>query len=183
MKISIQGTCYHANALHPDYAHKIIGQFEGTQPLSDSSYLNFIESSKTGVNYGTKSPIIIIRFQSNIVGQLDEISLINRKNNINQFQIDLYDYNNYLLFSNQTNDEQQTIQIPITTSPLYVSSIQITILNTIDNRPAHGISLSITGCFSTFKRPSTTTPRTTTTIAPKTTTKPPRKYSHLIHFS
>ncbi|CAF4297015.1 unnamed protein product, partial [Rotaria sordida] len=95
-------TCYHVNALDPTYAYKIIGQFEGTQPLSGLSFVNFITSSKTGVDYKTKSPIIIIRFQSNVVGQLDEISLIGSRNNIKQFQVDLFDFNNNLLFSKQT---------------------------------------------------------------------------------
>ncbi len=69
------------------------------------------------------------------------------------------------------------IQIPPTSTNnlLFVSTIQITILNTIDNRPARGIILSIIGCYSTFPQIPTTT--TTTTVAPKTTTlttKPPR---------
>lgn len=176
-----KSTCYRANALDPNYAHKIIGQFEGTLPLPGLSYINFIEPAKTGVDYGIKSPIIIIRFQSNIIGQLDEISLINSKNNIKQFQIDLFDFNNNLLFSNQTNSYANSIQIPPTTprNPLFVSSIQITILNTIDDRPARGIILSILGCFSTFTPPPTAAPTTTTTVAPKTTTKPPRKCNRI----
>jgi hypothetical protein len=172
-------TCYHVNALDPQYAHKIIGQFEGTQPLPGLSFLNFIEPSKTGVDYGIKSPVIFIRFQSNVIGQLDEISLINSKNNIKQYQIDLFDFNNNLIFSNQTIYPEKNIQIPSTlfNNSLFVSTIKLTILTTIDDRPAHGIILSIIGCFSTFPRPPTTIPTTirTTTIAPKTTTKPPRK--------
>lgn len=181
----IEGTCYRANALDPHYAHKIIGQFEGTQPLPGLSYLHFIEPSTTGVDYGIKSPIILIRFQSNVVGQLDEISLINSKNNIKQFQIDLFDLNNNLLFSNQTVFPEKSIPIPSGNS-LFVSAIQITILNTIDDRPARGIILAIMGCFSTFPQLPTTTTTTTTTVAPKTTTrttKPPRKSSSIsFHF-
>ncbi|CAF2561121.1 unnamed protein product [Rotaria sp. Silwood2] len=100
--VTTKSTCHRINALAPEYAHKIIGQFEGTQPLPGLSFVNFITPSKIGVDYGTKSPIIIIRFQSNIVGQLDEISLVGQKNNIKQFQIDLFDFNNNLLFSKQT---------------------------------------------------------------------------------
>ncbi len=115
---------------------------------------------------------------------MDEISLINSKDNIKQFQIDLFDFNNNLLFSNQTIYPARTIQIPSTSinNPLFVSTIQITILNTIDDRPASGIILSIIGCYSTFPRISTTTTTATTTVAPKTTTptrKPPRKCHRL----
>lgn len=171
-----QGTCYRANALDPHYAHKIIGLFEGTQPLPGLSFVNFIEPSKTGIDYAIKSPIILIRFQSNVVGQLDEISFVNRKNNIKQFQIDLFDFNNNLLFSSQTIYPDSSIKIP-STNRMFVSTVQITILNTIDNRPARGIILSIMGCFSTFPRISTTTTVTTVAVAPKTTkmtTKQPR---------
>ena len=133
------------------------------------SYLNFPEPSNTRVDYRIQSPIIVIRFQTNVVGQLNEIALINSKNNIQQFQIDLFDFNNNLLFSNQTNYPQTTIQIPLTSikNPLFVSTIQITILSTIDGRPARGIILSIVGCYSTFPR------------IPTTTTKPPRKCHRL----
>ncbi|CAF5171727.1 unnamed protein product, partial [Rotaria magnacalcarata] len=51
---------------------------------------------------------------------------------------------------------------------LLVSTVQITVLNTIDDRPARGIILSIIGCFSTVPRLSTTS-TTTTTLAPTTT--------------
>jgi len=139
-----------------------------------------IKPAKTGIDYGIKSPIILIRFQSNVVGQLNEISLINSKTNIEQFQIDLFDLNNNLLFSNQTIYPEKTIQIP-TNNLLFVSTVQITILNTINDRPARGIILSIIGCFSKFPRLSTTTTTTTTTttVAPKTTTKQPRQCNRL----
>ncbi len=139
-----------------------------------------IKPSKTGIDYGIKSPIILIRFQSNVVGQLNEISLINSKTNIKEFQIDLFDLNNNLLFSNQTNYPEKTIQIP-TNNLLFISTIQITILNTIDDRSARGVILSIIGCFSKFPRLSTTTTTTTTTttVAPKTTTKQPRECNRL----
>lgn len=141
--------------------------------------MNYIEPSTTGVNYGITTPVILIRFQANVVGQLNEISLINSNDNIKQFQIDLFDFNNNLLFSNQTIYSERTIRIPSTSinNPLFVSIIQITILNTIDDRPARGIILSIIGCYSTFPRITTTTTTATTTVAPKTTTlttKPPR---------
>ncbi|CAF0896589.1 unnamed protein product [Rotaria sordida] len=171
--ITTKSTCYHVNALDPTYAYKIIGQFEGTQPLSGLSFVNFITSSKTGVDYKTKSPIIIIRFRSNVVGQLDEISLIGSRNNIKQFQVDLFDFNNNLLFSKQTiypeNDDLKILSI-LTDNRLLASTVQITILNTIDDRPARGIILSIVGCFSTAPGiPTTTITTTTTTIAPQTT--------------
>jgi len=44
---TIKRTCFRANALDPHYAHRIIGQFEGTQPAPGLSYLNFIEPSNT----------------------------------------------------------------------------------------------------------------------------------------
>jgi hypothetical protein len=175
----IKGTCYHANALDPHFAHKIIGQFEGTLPSPGLSFLSFIQPPSTGVDYATKSPTILIQFQSNVVGQLDEISLINLKHNIKQFQVDLFDFNNNLLLSQQTNDKENSIKLlpASTNNSLLVSIIQVTVLRTTDERPARGIILSITGCFSTFPQISTTT---TTTIAPTTTqstTRKPRKSS------
>jgi hypothetical protein len=165
-----KGTCYHANALDPLFAHKIIGQFEGTQPLPGLSFLNFIKPLKNGVDYAIKSPVILIRFQSNVVGQLYEIALTNRKNNIKQFRIDLFDMNNNLLYSNRTIDSKQSIRIPLvsSTNRMFISTIQITILNTIDDCAARGIIFSIIGCFSTFPKIATTT-MITTTVAPKTT--------------
>ena len=171
------GSCFHANALDPYFAHKIIGQFEGTRPLPDSSFLNFIEPGRKGVAYAIKSPTILIHFQPNVVGQLDEIALVNRQNNIREFHIDLFDVNQNLLFSNQTVYPQSSIRIPATSSfnPLFVSTVQITVLDTIDDRPARGIILSIVGCFSKF--PSIPTTPVTTTVAPTTvatTTPRPR---------
>lgn len=162
-----KAVCFRANALDPQYAYKIIGQIEGTQPLSNFTYVNFIEPGKTGVDYASRTPVVRIRFQSNVVGQLDEIVLINsKKNNIKQFQIDLFDYNNDLLFSNQTIYPENRLVI---SNALFVSTVQLTVLNTIDNLPVRGLIFSIVGCFHTF--PSTpTTQTTTTTPAPTTTT-------------
>ncbi|CAF4035916.1 unnamed protein product [Rotaria sp. Silwood2] len=57
-----------------------------------------------------------------------------------------------------------------TDNRVLTSAIQITVLNTIDDRPARGIILSIIGCFSTVPRlPTTIAAAATTTIAPKTT--------------
>ena len=183
-KTTPQPVCYQANAIDPRYAHRIVGQFEGTQPTPGLSYLNFIEPSETGVNYPTQSAVLIIRFQTNVVGQLNEIALVNPKDNIGQFQIDLFDLDNNLLLSNQTRYSRKTIEIPSTLNnePLYISTVQITFLNTIDGRPARGIILAIKGCYSTFPRIPTTTTPTTTTFAPITTTtappttQPPRNF-------
>lgn len=88
--------------MDPQYAYKVIGQFEGTKPSSGYSYVDFIQSSKTGVTYDTKSAVIMIRFHSNVVGKLDVISIVKDETNIKQFQIDLFDFDNNLLFSKQT---------------------------------------------------------------------------------
>lgn len=176
--------CDHANALDPSYAHRIIGLFEGTQPALGLSYLNFIEPGETGVDYPGPSAVLIVRFQANVVGQLNEISLINTEDNIGQFQIDLFDLYNNLLFSKQTRYLQKSIEIPSTLNnePLYISTVQITFSNTIDGRPIRGLILAIKGCYSTFPRIPTTTTVGTTTVAPTTTTtvapttKPPRNF-------
>lgn len=178
--------CYHANALDATYAYRIIGQFEGTEPAPGLSYLNFIEPSERGVDYSVQSPVLVIRFQANVVGQLDAISLTNSKDNMGDFRIDLFDLDNNLLYSKQTNYPQRSIEIPSTSNnkSLYISTIQITFLNTIDGKPARGIILYINGCYSTFPRiPSiaTTTPASTTTIAPTigttpATISPPRNF-------
>ncbi|CAF5184259.1 unnamed protein product [Rotaria magnacalcarata] len=102
MSLFIKGTCHRVNAVDPEYAHRIIGLFEGTQPLPSYSFVDFIKSTKTGVQYAIKSPIIRIRFQTNVIGQLDEISISQGANNIRQFQVDLFDFDNSLLFSRQT---------------------------------------------------------------------------------
>ncbi|CAM4908393.1 unnamed protein product [Rotaria socialis] len=174
-----KSTCYRVNAVDPQYAHRIIGLFEGTQPLPSYSFIDFIKSTKRGVHYAIKSPIIRIRFQTNVIGQLDEISISHGANNIRQFQVDLFDFDNSLLFSRQTtylrNNRLNTLSI-IINRELLVSTVQITVLNTIDDRPARGIILSIIGCFSTVPRLSTAS-TTTTTLAPTTTrltTKRPR---------
>jgi hypothetical protein len=109
--------------------------------------------------------------------------LINPKHNIKQFQIDLFDFNNNLLFSKQTNYHREN-SIKLDDHRLFISTVQITILSTTDERPARGIILSIIGCFSTSPQISTTA-LTTTTIAPttiKTTTGPPRIISSTANF-
>ena len=98
----LEGTCVRFNALDPDHAYKIIGQIEGTLPSSGSTFLDLIKSPKTGVNYTKEFPTIVVRFQPNVVGQLDEISLPGHKNNIREFQVDLFDCYNNLIFSKQT---------------------------------------------------------------------------------
>ncbi|CAF2077019.1 unnamed protein product [Rotaria magnacalcarata] len=169
--MTTKSTCHRVNAVDPEYAHRIIGLFEGTQPLPSYSFVDFIKSTKTGVQYAIKSPIIRIRFQTNVIGQLDEISISQGANNIRQFQVDLFDFDNSVLFSRQTtyliNDGLNKLSI-IINRELLVSTVQITVLNTIDDRPARGIILSIIGCFSTVPRLSTTS-TTTTTLAPTTT--------------
>lgn len=182
--------CFYVNALDPRYAYRIIGQFEGSQLAPDLSYLNFIEPSTRGVDYLVQSPVLVIRFQANVVGQLNTISLINSNDNIGEFQIDLFDLNNNLIFSKQTKYPQRSLEIPsvLYNEPLYTSTVQITFLNTIDGQTAHGIILDINGCYSTFPHiprieTTTTTPAITTTIAPPidttpaTTSPPPRNCS------
>ena len=138
------------------------------------------------MNYAVRTPVIIIRFQPDVVGQVFEISLVNRNSsNVKQFQIDLLDFNGNALFSNQSIYPEYSIKLDSSAAsdPLLVSTVQITIVGTIDDRPARGIIFSILGCFSRLPQAMTTTTAsttTTTTVAPTTvvtTTAGPRTYS------
>ena len=131
-------------------------------------------------------PVIIIRFQPDVVGQVFEISLVHRENsNVKQFHVDLLDFNGNAQFSNQSIYPDYSIKLDSSAAsdPLLVSTVQITILGTIDDRPARGIVFSILGCFSRLPQAMTTTPMSTTittTVAPSTVATTPtgtRTYS------
>lgn len=160
------------NIFDRSFAHRIIGQFEGTKPLSTSSFLDLIETEMTnGVTFPIESPTLIVRFQKNVVGQLTSFSFLGHRHNVDEFRLEFFDFNHQLLFSHQSIDSHSIVNIP--SSPTFVSIFQLTILKTIDRRPARGIRLSLIGCFSTI--PSL--PTTTTTIRPTivTTTPKPRE--------
>ena len=181
------GMCYQADALDPAYAYRIINYFEGTTPSPQFSLINLIRTETRGISYEKKTPIIVIRFQTHVVGLLDRITLINEQDNVNEFRVDLFDFLDNLVYSRMTIYPEKSIKILSGNllNLMYISKIQIEILGTTDNLPVRHLSLSIVGCFSvvpalptTPSVPTTTQPApvTSTTTTCSTTTRRPRSF-------
>jgi hypothetical protein len=158
----ITAPCQHLNLMsNKSIATKVIAYISGTNPISSSIFDYF--NSSTLISYTTSLPTFIIVFKSNIYVELKSILINNSQTNIRKYKIDLIDYDQTILQTiitdNQQNQSNINFYVPI-------GALQITYLETIDGQTPRNIILNIDGCFGI-------NPEITTEVTTTTTKRPP----------
>ena len=146
-------------------------------PLPTRGHLENLITGRKYVSYGTTDkPIIIeITFPPGIIGRLYEVGI--QSSNVYRIRVQLIEMPNGLLYtltSPHYNGTEKKSTNPRLTGfpPVHASGIRITLLDTVDQRPARQVKIVTNGCFYKSSVKYTTLPRlggsNTTTRKPKT---------------
>jgi hypothetical protein len=163
---------------HGHHPRKFLTPSITSTPLPiDGHFENLLTTGKS-ISYGkSDQPVVIdIIFPPGIIGRLYEVGI--RSSNVYRIRVQLLEVPNGLLYTltspsyNGTKHKSTNPRL-VGFPPVQASGIRVTLLDTVDGRPARQVKIYTNGCFykSSVKYtnlPSLTT-RRKTTQRPKTT--------------
>lgn len=155
------------------YTRRIIRKLGGTRPIN--STFGHLLRNYGGVTFNTSQAVIDVRFRTNILSKINEISIPDfqlRRTNVKKIIVELFDRFHQRLFREKT--DQMFVKIPMKRRRP-IRFIRLSIVETNDNFAPFNVTLSIKGCFYRKHRTSKTSRRKTTTTSAVTTFSTPSK--------
>ena len=138
------------------YSRQILAGLSGTNPQGKNASLLDLISGKSVSFLDNSSIVIFIVFKPDLFVYLKSVGISSLKeSNAKRIEIHYLDENHLLLQQILIDYSKELNSI----EPIEgVSSLKITIIETIDGQPAKNIGLFVRGCFGRYPQTTTTTP-------------------------